>query len=104
MMDRRTAIIAVASSLLATPFMGHAQKPAKVWHVGYLNNGARPPDGAPPAAFRQALAELGYVEGTNIIYSGRWSETKFERLPGLGAELVDFNVDVLLTTGAPAAQ
>jgi putative ABC transport system substrate-binding protein len=102
-MDRRTVILAVGGSLLATPFASHAQKPAKIWRIGLLANGARPADGAPPAAFRQALEELGYVGGKNVTYIGRWSETKFERLPGLAAELVGLDVDLLLTTGAPAA-
>ncbi len=103
-MDRRTVILAVGGSLLAAPFARRAQKPAKVWRIGLLANGARPPDGAPPAAFRQALEELGYVGGKNVTYIGRWSETKFERLPGLAAELVGLDVDLLLTTGAPAAE
>ena len=104
MMDRRTVILAVGGSLLTAPFAGHAQKAAKVWRIGFLSNAARPADGAPPAAFRQALEELGYVDGKNVTYVGRWSETKFERLPGLAAELVALPVDLLLTAGAPAAE
>lgn len=103
-MDRRTVILTVGGSLLTAPFPSHAQKPAKVWRIGFLSNGARPADGAPPAAFRQALEELGYVDGKNVTYIGRWSETKFERLPGLAAELVGLPVDLLLTGGAPAAE
>ena len=103
MLDRRTVILAIGGSLLAAPFASHAQKPAKMWRIGLLANGTRPADGAPPAAFRQALEELGYVGGKNVTYIGRWSETKFERLPGLAVELVGLDVDLLVTTGAPAA-
>jgi putative tryptophan/tyrosine transport system substrate-binding protein len=103
-MDRRTLLLAVGSGLLAAPFPSHAQKAAKVWRIGYLSNGAPPPDQAPPAAFRHALEELGYVDGKNVTYLSRWSETKFERLPALAAELVGLEVDVVLTMGAPAAQ
>ena len=103
-MDRRKVILSLGSSLLAAPFASLAQKPAKVWRIGFLSNGARPADGAPPAAFRQALEELGYVDGKNVTYIGRWSETKFERLPGLAAELVGLPVDLLLTGGGPAAE
>jgi putative ABC transport system substrate-binding protein len=102
--DRRTVILAIGGSLLTAPFVSDAQKAAKVWRIGFLSNAARPADGAPPAAFRQVLEELGYVDGKNVTYIGRWSETKFERLPGLAAELVDLRVDLLLTTGAPAAE
>jgi putative ABC transport system substrate-binding protein len=102
-MDRRTTILAIGASLIATSLASRAQKPARVWRIGYLANGGRPADGAPPAAFRHALEELGYVDGKNVTYTGRWSETKFERLPGLAAELVNLGVDVLVTTGAPPA-
>jgi putative tryptophan/tyrosine transport system substrate-binding protein len=103
-MDRRTVILAVGSSLLAAPFATHAQKSAKVWRIGFLSGAARPGDGAPPAALRQALDELGYVDGKNVTYTGRWAEAKAGRLPGLAAELVGLDVDLLLTTGAPAAE
>jgi putative ABC transport system substrate-binding protein len=103
MLNRRTVILAVGGSLLAAPFASRAQKPAKVWRIAFLSGGPRPADGAPPAALRQALEELGYVAGKNVTYTGRWAEAKIERLPGFAAELVGLNVDLLLTAGAPAA-
>jgi putative ABC transport system substrate-binding protein len=102
-MDRRTVILTLAGSLLAASFPSHAQKPAKVWRIGFLSGGARPADGAPPAALRHALEELGYVNGKNVTYAGRWAEAKPERLPGMAAELVGLDVDLLLTAGSPAA-
>jgi putative ABC transport system substrate-binding protein len=103
MTDRRTFTRALAGSLVAAPFASRAQKPAKVWRIGFLAGGARPPDGAPPAALRQALQEFGYVVDKNMTYAGRWAEAKIERLPGLAAELVRLEVDLLLTMGGPAA-
>jgi ABC-type uncharacterized transport system substrate-binding protein len=102
-MDRRTFVGTLGVCLAATTRIARAQQAGKVWRIGFLTNAARPPDGVVPAAFRQALAELGYVDGKNVTYVGRWGETKFERLPALAAELVGLNVDLLLTTGAPAA-
>ena len=102
-MDRRKAILAVAAGLLAAPLCGHAQKPPKVWRIGLLTAGGRPADGNPPAAFVQALGRLGYIDGKNVTYVGRWAETKYERLPGMASELVGLDVDLLLTVGAPAA-
>src|SRR6266567_5551695 len=102
-MDRRTVILTFGGSLLVAAFASHAQKAAKVWRIGFLSGGPRPADGAPPAALRQALEELGYVDGKNVSYAGRWAEAKVERLPGMAAELLRLEVDLLLTFGAPAA-
>jgi putative ABC transport system substrate-binding protein len=41
-----------------------------------------------------ALRELGYVEGKNIAMEKMWAET-VDELPGLAAELVRRNVDVI---------
>ena len=47
------------------------------------------------------MRELGYVEGTNVIIESRFADGKFERLPGLAAELVRLKVDVIVATGTP---
>ena len=104
MTDRRTFICTAAQGLLTLSLSALAQKPAKVWHIGFLAATARPPDGAPPAALRQALQQLGYVIDKNVIYTGRWAEGKNERLPALATELVGLNIDLLVTLGSPAAK
>ncbi|HEV8581437.1 MAG TPA: ABC transporter substrate-binding protein [Thermoanaerobaculia bacterium] len=103
MTTRRAFIGALAGGVLA-PLSAGAQQAAKVWRIGFLAGGARTPDGAPPAALRQALQALGYVEGKNVTYVGRWAEAKRERLPGLAAELVGLKVDLIVTRGGPAAE
>jgi putative ABC transport system substrate-binding protein len=103
-MNRRAVILAAGGGLLAMRFASRAQGPVRIWHIGLLSNGERPPDGAPPAALRQALAGLGYVDGKNVIFTGRWAEANSALLPRLAAELVDLHVDLLLTSGAPAAE
>jgi len=100
---RRAFLGTLAGAVLA-PLSAGAQQPTKVWHIGYLQAGARTPDGAPPAALRQALQELGYVEGKNVTYAGRFAEAKRDRLPGLAAELVSLKVDLIVTRGGPAAE
>jgi putative ABC transport system substrate-binding protein len=49
----------------------------------------------------QGLRDLGYVEGQNLAIEHRSSEGKYERLPGLAAELVGAEVDVIVV---PASQ
>jgi putative ABC transport system substrate-binding protein len=102
-MNRRDTLHALL--VLGTmPLAALAQPVGKVYRVGFLSGTAPPPDGTPPASFRQALHDLGYVEGKNVAYTGRWADAKLERLPELAAELVKLNVDAILTLGGPAAE
>ena len=55
-------------------------------------------------AFRQALRELGYVEGKNIIIERRYAEGKSDRLPVLAAELVGLGSDVIVSSGPTATR
>src|SRR4029434_9083665 len=55
-------------------------------------------------AFRQGLRDLGHVEGKNIAIEYRYAEGKFDRLPGLAAELVGLKVDVLVGVTTNAVQ
>ena len=103
-MTTRRAFLGTLAGAVLAPLSAGAQQAAKVWRIGYLQAGARTPDGAPPAALRQALQELGYVEGKNVTYAGRFAEAKRDRLPGLAAELVSLKVDLIVTRGGPAAE
>ena len=55
-------------------------------------------------AFRQELNKLGWIEGKNITIEYRFAENKGrERLPELAADLVRLKVDLIVTSGDPAA-
>ena len=84
--------------------LAQAQRAGKVYQIGYLWLGPRPADGALDPSLRQTLMELGYVEGKNVKYVGRWGEGKREQLPALAAELVALKVDVIVAVGAPATE
>ena len=73
-----------------------AQQATKVPRVGFLN----PVDRSAPhfEAFRQGLADLGYVEGRNIAIEPRFAEGQYERFPDLLAKLVRLNVDIIAVT------
>ena len=45
----------------------------------------------------QALRELGYVEGKNLVIEFRWAEGSTSGCPSLAAELVRLKVDVIVT-------
>ena len=104
-MDRRTFLAGTGAVLLASPLAAEAQQaPAKVPRIGFLV-GASPADGAPfLEIFRQALRELGYVEGQNITIEYRFAEGRPDRLPAVAAELVRLKVDVIVTSAPPVPQ
>ena len=65
----------LAILLLTAPLAVGAQPAAKVPVVGILDYGA--PDAARLAwwkALREALQELGYVEGRSIAFEARWAD------------------------------
>jgi putative tryptophan/tyrosine transport system substrate-binding protein len=47
-------------------------------------------------AFRQALRELGYVEGKYPAIEWRFADGQYERLPGLAAELMRLKIDIIV--------
>jgi len=100
-MDRRAFIWIVASGALAFPHIAGAQQASKVWHVGFIAGGIRPPDGAAPAPLREQLQALGFAEGKDVAYEGRWGEGRNERLRELAADLFSHKVDVVLPLEAP---
>ena len=104
MMDRRTWLTG-SLALLATPLVAVAQSPARVFGVGLLG-GSSPtsPESHIWAAFFEELRNLGYVEGQNIAFEGRYYGDRVEQLPGFAAELVRLQVDVIVAAAAPAPE
>jgi putative ABC transport system substrate-binding protein len=100
-MKRRTFLL--ASSALLAPRV-HAQGGQRVPRVGYLFSFVRSQGEHLWQACRQGLQELGYVEGRNIQLEPRWADGRHERLPGLVAELVRLQVDVIVAAATPANQ
>jgi hypothetical protein len=48
-------------------------------------------------ALRQGLRDLGYVQGQNIAIESKWAQGRYDRLPGLAAELVRLKVEIIAT-------
>ncbi len=97
MITRRAFIRTLAGALLTAPLAAEGQQPGKVWRVGWLS-----PFTAPPATFREALRELGYIEGKSLAFETRNAEGTYARLPELAAELVSSKVDIIVAV-APSA-
>jgi putative tryptophan/tyrosine transport system substrate-binding protein len=96
----------VAVFLLTLSFTDGAQQASrKVPLIGLLDYST--PDTARVnwwTAFRQALQELGYVEGQSIAFEARWAQGRVDRLPSLAAELVRLQVDIIVTGGGETAR
>jgi putative ABC transport system substrate-binding protein len=67
--------------------------------IGWLHSGSPGPHSSNLDAFRQGLAETGFVEGSNLTIDYRWAEDRFNRLPRLARELVQRNVTLIFAGG-----
>jgi putative ABC transport system substrate-binding protein len=102
--DIRRAVIPVAITLglLAAPLAVEAQYTAgKVYRIGFLRRTS--PEPTQFEAFRQGLGDLGYLDSQNVVIEQRYARGASERLPGLAAELVRLNLDVIVVDGTPTA-
>ncbi len=97
-------VLALGVSLLAIPALLEAQRAAGISRVGWLEVCGPGPRRPHFDIFRARLAEQGYVEGKNLIFEQRFADCRYDRMPGLAADLVQVPVDVLFTMGTRAAR
>ena len=102
-MSRRVFWFLLCTLLFALSWPAGAQQPKKIPRVGYLAAVSASADAPRLEAFRQGLRDLGYVEGQNIIIEYRHESRDFDRLPGLAAELIGLQIDVLVAVTTNAA-
>jgi putative ABC transport system substrate-binding protein len=100
-MDRRQFAATAVVGVLATPLIARAQQSARVPRIGVLRWTA-PPDPFQPS-FRQALNEIGYVEGRSVVVEWRWADGRSDVAARHAAELVQLAVDVIVASPTPAA-
>ena len=103
-MRRIGLAVVLAVSLTLAPLGVKGQQPEKVWRIGFLGPAAQRVYMDPLLSLRAGLRELGYVEGKNIVFQYRFAEDKYERLPGLAAELVRDKVDVIVVHSTPGTR
>jgi len=98
---RRELIAALGGAAVAWPVTAPAQQqPMPV--IGVVRIAKRGESTHLTDAFRQGLTQAGYVENQNVAIEWRWAEGRYERLPGILAELVGRRVAAIAVPGATA--
>jgi len=103
-MRRSDFITLLGGVVVGWPLAASAQAQPKIPRVGCAFSGTPTTGKHVFEAFRHALRELGYVEGQTIVLEVRWAEGRYEHYPGLVAELVGLEVDVLVVTNSQATR
>jgi putative ABC transport system substrate-binding protein len=98
---RRREFIA---SLLATRLsMAFAQSNERV-RIGYLWIGTEGSDGETLNGVQRGLADIGLVEGRNLVIERRYADGQPDRLSSLATELIQLDIALLLAPGALATR
>ena len=102
-MRRREFIAFACAGGIAWPLSALAQKRERPSIVGILSpfNDAQ---STLLTDLRAGLRERGYIEGQNLKVEYRSAEGRTEQLRSLALDLVNANVDVIVTSSAPAIQ
>ncbi len=84
----------IACVLVVVGAEAPAQQPKKIPRIGYVVSTVADQNDA----FRQALQDLGYINGENIQFEYRYIEGQQDRVPNLVAELMEVKIDVLVVS------
>jgi putative tryptophan/tyrosine transport system substrate-binding protein len=110
-MRRREFIALVGAATVALPFTAGGQQGERVRRIGVLMAFAEsdPAAQSQVAAFRDALAKLGWTEGRNLQIALRWGAGDADRISKFARELVELRPDAIVgqtttVTGALARE
>src|SRR3954464_10327967 len=102
---RRREFIALFGAAAVRPLAAHAQQPAKLRRIGYLDygGGISPSGGFAPfhdvyrrRPFLEGLQERGWVEGQNVTIERRFAAGQAKRLPATSPALFSLTAAVKL--------
>ena len=102
-MRRRDFVVLLGGAAAMHPLRGHAQAAASLPVVGFLNSASAATYRFNADAFREGLAQAGFVDGRNVRIEERWANGDYKALPALAAELVGKGVVAIAATGDVAS-
>jgi putative tryptophan/tyrosine transport system substrate-binding protein len=92
--------VALGVGLLVWPLVAQAQQTSRIAMVGLLSLQAAPPTGSDGTVLlREELRKLGWVDGQNIRFVGRYADGRRDQLAPMATDLVRERVDVIVTYG-----
>ncbi len=97
MNTRRSLLAAVVAC--STPSWVGAQQPGRTYRLGWVSANADTLKEPQAVAFTQRLAELGFVEGRNLVIERRHPDGKLDRMPAVSAELGKLKCDAFFGGG-----
>src|SRR6516164_650437 len=103
-MRRREFITLIGGAAATWPVAARAQQPERMRLVGVLMAYAESDSAAQSwlAAFRAALAKLGWKEGSNLRIELRWSAADPDKIRTFAKELIDLRPDAIFGVSTPA--
>ena len=100
-MRKKITTLILCAMLFALCLPANAQQSGKIPRIGIVSGTGNPKEPSSSIKiFRQALQDLGYSEGKNILFEYRYTEGDRDRIPGIIAELMNLKVDILFSTQA----
>ena len=95
---KRREFIGLVGGAAAWPLSARAQKPTMPV-IGFMSGRAEEDSAQAVTAFRQGLAEIGFVESQTVKIEYRWARGDYDRIPAFVADLVGRGVVLLAALG-----